>query len=116
MTLGPMFVGLAFSENLRGRAGNLLQVFGRVPMWFYLLHIPLIHLLAVIVTLLRGQGGVGWLFANHPMDPPPPPAGYTWSLWLLYAVWLLAILILYFPCRWFADLKARKKSRWLSYL
>jgi hypothetical protein len=50
------------------------------------------------------------------MDPPSPPAGYTWSLWLLYAVWLLAILILYFPCRWFADLKARKKSRWLSYL
>jgi hypothetical protein len=116
MALGPMFVGLAFSENMRGRAGKVLQVFGRVPMWYYLLHIPLIHVLAILVTLARAPGGIGWLFANHPMDPPPPPPGYTWSLWLLYAVWLLAALILYFPCRWFADLKARKKSRWLSYL
>jgi uncharacterized membrane protein len=116
MTLGPMFIGLAFSENLRGRIGKILQVFGRVPMWFYLLHIPLIHLLSILVTLLRAPGGIGWLFANHPMDPPPPPPGYAWSLPLLYAVWLLAIVILYFPCRWFADLKSRKKSRWLSYL
>ena len=116
MTLGPMFTGLAFSENLRGRIGSMLQVFGRVPMWYYLLHIPLIHVLAIAVTLARAPGGIGWLCANHPMDPPPPPPGYVWSLWLLYAVWLLAALILYFPCRWFADLKSRKKSKWLSYL
>jgi hypothetical protein len=50
------------------------------------------------------------------MGNPPAPDGYTWSLPLLYVVWAVAILVLYSPCRWFADLKARSKDRWLSYL
>ena len=57
-----------------------------------------------------------WLFANHPMGNPPPPDGYTWGLGLLYATWAMAIVMLYFPCRWFASLKARRKDWWLSYL
>jgi len=57
-----------------------------------------------------------WLFTNHPMGNPPAPEGYTWSLGLLYVVWAVAIVLLYFPCRWFADLKARRKDRWLNYL
>jgi uncharacterized membrane protein len=116
MTLGPMFIGLAFSETWHGRIANMLKVFGRVPMWYYLLHIPLIHVLAVLISLVRSPGATGWLFANHPMSPPSPPPGYVWSLALLYAVWLVAVVILYFPCRWFAELKSRKKSKWLSYL
>ena len=48
--------------------------------------------------------------------PPPVPAGYTWSLPLLYAVWAVAIVLLYVPCRWFAELKARRRDRWLRYL
>jgi hypothetical protein len=50
------------------------------------------------------------------MGNPPPPEGYTWSLGLLYCVWAVAIVVLYFPCRWFAELKARRKDWWLSYL
>ena len=57
-----------------------------------------------------------WLFAHHPMGNPPPPEGYTWSLGLLYCVWAVTIVVLYFPCRWFAELKARRKDWWLSYL
>ena len=57
-----------------------------------------------------------WLFANHPMGNPPAPEGYTWSLGLLYRVWAVAIVILYFACPWFADLKARRTDAWLSYL
>jgi CheY-like chemotaxis protein len=52
----------------------------------------------------------------HPMMPPPVPAGYMWSLTLLYLVTAAVIVALYFPCRWFADLKARRKDVWLSYL
>ncbi|HZD92777.1 MAG TPA: heparan-alpha-glucosaminide N-acetyltransferase domain-containing protein, partial [Candidatus Sulfotelmatobacter sp.] len=52
MTLGPMFVGLALSENWRGKFADVLEVFGRVPMWYYLLHIPLIHVLALLVSLV----------------------------------------------------------------
>ena len=50
------------------------------------------------------------------MGNPPAPDGYSWSLGLLYLVWAIAIVLLYFPCRWFADLKARRKEWWLSYL
>jgi hypothetical protein len=57
-----------------------------------------------------------WLFANHPLNPGPSPAGYLWSLPLLYLVWAIVVVILYLPCRWYAALKARNKSVWLSYL
>jgi hypothetical protein len=91
-------------------------MFGRVPFFFYLLHIPLIHALAVVVSLAR-EGQVNpWLFTNHPMGNPPPPDGYTWSLGLLYLVWATAIAILSVACRWFAGLKARRTEAWLKFL
>ena len=85
-------------------------------MFYYLLHIPLIHVLALGVSRLR-EGAVNpWLFGNHPMFIPPAPDGYTWSLGLLYLVWLIAVVLLYFPCRWYADYKQRVKVGWVSYL
>jgi len=116
MTLGPMFVMLGLAENWRGRIAAMLTTFGRVPMFYYLLHIPLIHTAAVIVSLVR-EGRVNpWLFGNHPMAPPPVPDGYAWSLGLLYAVFAACVVALYFPCRWFAALRATRRSGWLSYL
>jgi hypothetical protein len=93
-------------ERARGAMARWIMVFGRVPFFYYVLHIPLIHALAVLVSLIREGRVNSWLFANHPMGNPPPPEGYTWSLGLLYAVWAVAIIVLYLPCRWFADLKA----------
>ena len=72
-----------------------LAVFGRVPFFFYVLHIPLIHALALVVSWIRLGTVSPWLFANHPMGNPPPPDGYTWSLPVLYAVWVVAIALLY---------------------
>jgi hypothetical protein len=57
-----------------------------------------------------------WLFANHPVMVPPAPAGYTWSLGVLYSVTAAAVVALYFPCRWFADVRQRRRDPWLSYL
>jgi hypothetical protein len=59
---------------------------------------------------------VPWLFANHPMGNPRPPAGYTWSLGLLYLVWLVVVVMLYFACRWYGELKARRQAAWMAYL
>jgi uncharacterized membrane protein len=116
MTLGPTIALIPLLETARGAVARSLAVFGRVPFFFYMLHIPLIHVLAIVVSVVTLGSISPWLFANHPMGNPPAPDGYTWSLGLLYLVWVAAIVLLYFPCRWFADLKARRHDWWLSYL
>ncbi len=116
MTLGPMFILLALAERWHGKVAGVVTTFGRVPMFYYLLHIPLIHLAACIVSVIR-EGRVNpWLFGNHPLDPPPVPEGYRWSLGLLYLVFALCVIALYFPSRWYARLRATKRWRWLSYV
>lgn len=116
MTLGPTIALIPLLERARGRVVRWISVFGRVPFFYYLLHIPLIHVLALGVSQIRLGELSPWLFGNHPMDAPPQPPGYRWSLGLLYAVFAVAIVLLYFPCRWFAQLKARKTEWWLKFL
>jgi uncharacterized membrane protein len=115
MTLGPTIALVPLLENARGRVASTLALFGRVPLFFYLVHIPLIHLLAVVVSLLTTGGVAPWLFANHPMTGPAP-ADYVWGLGRLYLVWAIAVAILYVLCRWYASVKARSRSVLLSYL
>jgi uncharacterized membrane protein len=116
MTLGPLITLLPLVEGAKGRLAQILETFGRVPLFYYILHIPLIHLAAIAVSLVRTGAVNPWLFANHPLNPGPAPAGYMWSLPLLYLIWAIVVTLLYFPCRWYAALKARRKSVWLSYL
>lgn len=116
MTLGPTIAVIPALEKWRGAIARWMTTFGRVPFFYYVLHIPLIHVMAIIVSKIRMGTVVPWLFANHPMGSPRPPAGYQWSLGLLYLVWLIVVVLLYFACRWYADLKARRKDPWLAYL
>ena len=116
MTLGPTVALVPFLEKARGDVARILVVFGRVPLFYYVLHIPLIHLAACAVSLVRTGHVDPWLFANHPMMPPPPPAGYVWSLPLLYAVTAVVVAALYFPCRWYGEVKARRNDAWLRIL
>ena len=116
MTLGPTIAIIPLLDRARGRVAQWFTVFGRVPFFYYVLHIPLIHALALVVSAIRLGAVTPWLFTNHPMANPPAPEGYTWSLGLLYLVWAIAIVLLYFPSRWYADLKARRTDWWLKYL
>lgn len=116
MTLGPMFIVIALAERWRGRSADIVSTFGRVPFFYYVLHIPTIHLAACVVSVIR-EGSVNpWLFLNHPMAAGEAPAGYMWSLPLLYLVWAVCVTALYFPCRWFARVRAEGRRAWLSYL
>ncbi len=116
MTLGPMIAVIPLLETAHGRVARVLMVYGRVPFFYYILHIPLIHLAAIAVSLLR-EGRVNpWLLANHPMGNPPPPDGYAWGLPLLYLVTVVVVAILYVPCRWMGELKQRRDEAWLRYL
>ena len=116
MTLGPIIALIPLLENARGAVARTISLFGRVPFFYYVLHIPLIHAIALIVSKMRLGFVSPWLFANHPMGNPEPPDGYIWSLALLYLVWAVTIVILYFPCRWFARVKATRREWWLKYL
>jgi uncharacterized membrane protein len=110
--LGPALLLLALFERAQGRVADWFTTFGRVPFLFYVVHLPLIHLLAVVLAWST-LGEVGWMFGA--MVPEKPP-GYGLSLAGVYMVWV-AILFALFPlCRWFADLKRRRSDWWLSYL
>ncbi len=119
MTLGPMLVVLALMDRVTqdGRLNSLGRwtlVFGRVPLFYYVLHILAIHLLAVVVALACHQS-TDWLLHGAFWAAPNPP-GYGHGLPFVYAMWVLVVVLLYFPCAWFADLKSRRKDWWLSYL
>jgi uncharacterized membrane protein len=98
MTLGPAIALLPLLEDARSRAARVLALFGRVPLFYYVLHIPLIHAVACGVSLIREGRVDPWLFANHPVFNPPAPSGYTWSLPLLYLVTALVVAALYPAC------------------
>lgn len=116
MTLGPTILVMAIVDGAHGRLARALTVFGRVPFFYYALHIPLIHALSLVVSTIRLGEVSGWLFANHPMGNPPPPDGYTWTLPQLYLVWAIAIVLLYPACVWFAAVRARTRSPLLKFL
>lgn len=114
MTLGPMIALIPFADNARGRIARALEVFGRVPLFYYLLHIPLIHALSLITWRLRDGSAHSDQFATAPYIEFPP--GERWSLGLLYLVFAITIALLYPACRWYAGLKARRPGGVLRYI
>jgi uncharacterized membrane protein len=112
MTLGPALILLSVLEHARGRLADWTTVFGRVPFLYYVAHIYLIHLLAIVFAHWA-YGDAAWLVGGLPAQKP---AGYGLGLPGLYAVWMLVVVALYPLCRWFAALKQRRREWWLSYL
>lgn len=119
MTLGPAMLALALFEwrgstPAAGRLRNVFVTFGRVPLFFYLLQWPTAHLIAVIVHAAAGKPW-RWMFGSLiGVEPPPPGVGF--NLAVVYACWVVGVLLLYPLCKWFAGVKARRRDWWLSYL
>ena len=90
---------------------------GSVPLFYFLLHLPLIHLLAVIVCYWQ-NGAVHWMFQSPNLGAYPftPPPGWGLSLPTIYLLWVLVVLMLYPACRWFASVKQSRTDPWLTYL
>ena len=120
MTLGPCLLLLAWFEGKALRPTNPLIMFGRVPLFYFVIHFYAAHVAAVLLALFR-YGGSAFHFVFNPvpsMGAPqqlyPSPFGY--DLWVAYAVWAAVVLSLYPLCRWFAGVKARRRDWWVSYL
>ena len=116
MTLGPSMILLGLLDGAKAERGlsRILMVFGRVPLFYYVLHIYLIHLIAIVVALASHQPvWHGTVIADFAQKP----SGYGHGLPFIYAMWVLAVAILYVPCRWFMEFRSRHRDwGWLSYL
>lgn len=116
MTLGPGILAMPFVENLKGALSEAIKVFGRVPLFYYLLHIPIIHVSALLVNVMReGQSLQQW-YNNAPYVWFQEP-GHEWSLGLLYLVFVADIILLFFLCRAYEKYKfSHPEKRWLKYI
>ena len=118
MTLGPSLIALSLLDRLSLPQWHPLVVFGRVPLFYYVVHWYVLHLTAIAFAWIR-YGRVDFMFALPPalsFVPPVYPSGYGYDLWVVYVVWIAIVAGLYPLCRWFAGVKARRQSIWLSYL
>ncbi len=115
MTLGPLIALVPWAEKVKGKFAEAVVMIGRVPMFYYLLHIPLIHLSAFGVNeILYGSIHQDW-YQTAPFVTVPEDL--RWGLPLLYLVWAIDVVILYFLCRWYAAYKAAHPEKvWLKYL
>ena len=115
MTLGPALVILALAEGQSANRFGFLQVFGRTPLFFYLLHLYLIHLLALVVAAVD-NGPVSGLIGGG-IWSQELPKDYGYGLPVVYTLWVIILLMLYPLCRGFEVLKANKPHWvWLNYL
>ncbi|EDP71949.1 hypothetical protein FBALC1_12647 [Flavobacteriales bacterium ALC-1] len=116
MTLGPALLFLYFIENIKNVITNFLLVFGRVPFFYYILHILIIHLGAIIGLLITGKDWKLMILNNETMSSGILQ-GYGYSLFIVYLVWIAIVLLLYPFCKQYMKYKANNKGKWwLSYL
>lgn len=117
MTLGPACIFLSFTENVRSGFSNFVSVYGRVPMLYYLLHIYVIHLLAMIASELFTKYDWSKWILHEPLWFVQDFKGYGYPLVIVYLVWVGVVLLLYPLCRAYDKYKqAHKEKWWLSYL
>jgi uncharacterized membrane protein len=120
MTIGPALLLLAWYDRLRFSTSNPLIVFGRVPLFYFVLHFYAIHLLLGVMSYFRyGSHAFSFIFnampaMGGPREAYPPDFGYP--LWVTYVIWVCLVAALYPLCCWFAQYKATHRSWWLSYL
>jgi uncharacterized membrane protein len=111
MTLGPTLILLSFAESFKGGFGAFCRVYGNVPYFYFILHLCLIRVLNIVLILIQGL----------PMKPTEDPLvwqadGFGYPLWAVYLFWILVVVLLYFPCKWYGQYKRTHSKWWLSYL
>jgi len=112
LTLGLGAVLWSVFSRHTNQLTAFLAVYGRVPFFFFLVHFALITASAYVWSRLAFGTAVNLSFTN----PTDWPATYQFSLWRVYAVWIVVVLVLYYPCRWFGRYKQTHPKWWLSYL
>ena len=110
-TLGISSIIIALAENWQSRFTQWMITFGKVPFFFYIVHLYFIHLIALAIGAWQGNNlmlilGGYWMY----------PASHGVNLFVTYLIWLAVVIALYFPCRSFMQLKMQRTDWWLKYL
>jgi uncharacterized membrane protein len=114
MTIGPLIALLPWASRAKGVLADALDTFGRVPMFYYIAHLFVIHLLAILTMRVSfGSFDPTW-YATAPYTQIPPER--RWNLGVLYLVWAVAVVVLYGLCRWYARRKREAPAWWMAYL
>ena len=117
MTIGPALIVLALTDRIDGKAiwQRIAIVYGRVPMFYYMLQFALAHALAILISLAAGKE-IGYYFMNFPASfaAAPPDAGFP--LWVVYVMWIMGLAILFPLCWWYGNYKLTHRKWWLSYI
>lgn len=114
MTIGPALILLALLENVYNVVSKKILVFGKVPFFYYILHVFLIHVLSWLLFFITGNSWSDLDFDHFSNGSLPSGSGY--DLWVVYLAWIVVIIFLYFPCRWYSKYKSTHKHWWLSYI
>jgi uncharacterized membrane protein len=115
--LGPAFLFLAVSENWKGKISKIITALGRVPMFYYITHLYLIHILAVVAALATGYAFGDMIFTSTWVTDSPQLKGYGFNLLVVYVVWISVVVALLPFCLWYDRYKTANKNKWwLSYL
>ena len=114
-TLGIMFFIIAYSENINSKIKHITSVFGKVPLFYFIVHLYLVHLITIFILIIQG---LTWKQLEFSTGTFGRPKGIESGLplWGIYIVWILVVALLYQPCIWFGKYKSEKKYWWLSYL
>ncbi|WP_282123968.1 DUF1624 domain-containing protein [Algibacter mikhailovii] len=112
VTIGPALLFLYAIETIKNKTTDFLIVFGRVPLFYYFMHVLVIHTLAILAIIIFSDN---WQIITSLSPPSLAKQGY--SLFIVYIVWIGVIAILYYPCKKYMTYKANNKNKWwLSYL
>jgi len=111
ITLGPLMILLSFTEKTAGPFADFCRVYGKVPYFYFILHLSLLRLLNIGLALMSGL----------PLKTDRSPIvwqveGFGLPLWAVYLFWIAVVMLLYFPCRWYGNYKQSNRTWWLSYI
>ena len=116
ITLGPVLIGLALLNNVRVKSTHPLAVFGRVPLFYYVLHFYLLHLGALLLYLINTGKSISEIDFHFTAGFGGLPAGYGYSIIAAYIAWIAVVSILYPLCNAYNRYKSTHQNWWLSYL
>ncbi|MGC4021086.1 MAG: heparan-alpha-glucosaminide N-acetyltransferase domain-containing protein [Cyclobacteriaceae bacterium] len=114
MTIGPAMIFLALIEKIQNRFTDIMNVYGKVPMLYYILHFYFIHLTLIVVFFAQGFGEKDIVSQNNPFLFKPNGIGF--GLFGTYVVWIFIVVLLYPICKKYGEYRSRTKQWWHSYL